>query len=95
VHADGSTLVLELAHAGVDEDGFDHWAVMTEVDFVAGDHIEIAVMPQMSCVEFPLAGWKAVEGEQATRLDFQRERCEHADDRGTELRADDATGGGA
>jgi len=60
VHADGSSLILELAHAGVDDEGYDRWAVMTRVDFVAGDHIEIDVMPQMCCIEFPLEEWREV-----------------------------------
>jgi hypothetical protein len=61
VHADGTVLPIELAHAGVDDDGFERWAVMTDVDFAGGDHVQIDVMPQMCCIEFPLAGWKAVE----------------------------------
>jgi hypothetical protein len=60
VHADGSDLHLELAHAGLDDEGYDRWAVMTPVDFEAGDHIEIDEMPQMCCIEFPMAGWRAV-----------------------------------
>jgi 2,4-dienoyl-CoA reductase-like NADH-dependent reductase (Old Yellow Enzyme family) len=60
VHADGSNLFLELAHAGVDDEGYDRWAVLTPVDFQAGDHIEIEVMPQMCCIEFPLEEWREV-----------------------------------
>lgn len=60
VHADGSTLVLELAEAGVDEEGYTRWTVLTPVDFEAGDHIEIGVMPQMCCIEFPLENWREV-----------------------------------
>jgi hypothetical protein len=60
VHADGSTLLLELAHAGVDDEGYERWAVLTPVDFEAGDHIEIDVMPQMCCIEFPLEEWREV-----------------------------------
>lgn len=60
VHADGSSVFLELAHAGVDDEGYDRWAVMTKVDFVGGDHIEIAEMPQMCCIEFPMKDWREV-----------------------------------
>lgn len=60
VHADGSTLLLELAEAGVDEEGYTRWTVLTPVDFEAGDHIEIGVMPQMCCIEFPLENWREV-----------------------------------
>jgi hypothetical protein len=60
VHADGSNLYLELAHAGVDEDGYDRWSSMTPVDFEGGDHIEIDVMPQMCCIEFPMPDWREV-----------------------------------
>jgi len=45
---------------GVDDEGYDHWAVLTAVDFVAGDHIEIDEMPQMCCIEFPLEQWREV-----------------------------------
>jgi hypothetical protein len=54
IHADGTFLPLELAHAGIDPEGFDRWAVLTPVDFRAGDNIEIDEMPQMCCIEFPL-----------------------------------------
>lgn len=60
VHADGSSLILELAHAGVDDEGYERWAVLTPVDFAGGDHIEIDVMPQMCCIEFPLQEWREV-----------------------------------
>ena len=60
VHADGSSTILELAHAGVDDEGYERWAVMTHVDFTAGDHIEIETMPQMCCIEFPLEEWSDV-----------------------------------
>lgn len=58
--ADGSQLLLELAHAGIDEEGYEHWSVLTEVDFQAGDHVEVGNIPQMCCIEFPLHGWKEV-----------------------------------
>ena len=54
VRADGSSLILELAHAGVDPEGYDRWAVLTPVDFTAGDNIEIDHMPEMCCIEFPM-----------------------------------------
>ena len=60
VHADGTSLILELAHGGVDDEGFDHWTVLTPVDFSAGDHIEIDEMPQMCCIEVPLEQWREV-----------------------------------
>lgn len=56
--ADGSEIALELAHVKVDDEGYDIWAVLTEVDFQAGDHIQIGDIPQMCCIEFPLKGWK-------------------------------------
>jgi hypothetical protein len=58
VRGDGSEVILELALTGVDEEGYEHWAVATPVDFQAGDHVEIGVMPQMCCIEFPLEGWR-------------------------------------
>jgi hypothetical protein len=60
VHADGSYVVLELAHAGVDDEGYDRWTVLTAVDFQGGDHIEIENMPQMCCIEFPMEDWSEV-----------------------------------
>lgn len=57
VHADGSSVVLELADAGIDDEGYNRWAVLTHVNFGAGDHIEIGHMPQMCCIEFPLDEW--------------------------------------
>jgi hypothetical protein len=60
VHPDGSCLYLELAHAGVDDEGYDRWTVLTPIDFVAGDHVEIDEMPQMCCIEFPLEEWREV-----------------------------------
>jgi hypothetical protein len=58
IRMDGSELVLELAANGVDEEGYEHWAVATPIDIAAGDHVEIEVMPQMCCIEFPLEGWR-------------------------------------
>jgi hypothetical protein len=34
--------------------------VLTPVDFQAGDHVEIDVMPQMCCIEFPLENWREI-----------------------------------
>lgn len=60
VRADGSCVLLELADAGIDDEGYNRWAVLTPVDFRAGDHVEIGVMPQMSCIEFPLENWREI-----------------------------------
>lgn len=60
MHADGSSVLLELAEAGVDEEGYVRWTVCTPVDFEAGDHVQIGVMPQMCCIEFPLENWREV-----------------------------------
>ena len=60
VHADGSSVLLELAEAGLDEQGYTRWTVLTPVDFRAGDNVQIGVMPQMCCIEFPLANWREV-----------------------------------
>ena len=60
MHADGSSVLLELAEAGVDREGYTRWTVLTPVDFAAGDHVEIGVMPQMCCIEFPLQNWRDV-----------------------------------
>lgn len=60
VHADGTRIVLELADAGVDDEGYNRWSVMTPVDFQHGDHIEIEVMPKMCCIEFPLEDFQEV-----------------------------------
>ena len=58
VHADGTSIVLELASVGIDHEGYERWSVLTPVDFQAGDHVEIGVMPQMCCIEFPLEEWR-------------------------------------
>jgi hypothetical protein len=60
VHSDGSCVLLELAEAGVDDEGYARWAVLTPIDFQAGDHVEIGVMPQMCCIEFPLENWREI-----------------------------------
>lgn len=60
VHADGTSVVLELSDAGIDEEGYNRWAVLTAVDFQAGDRVEIGVMPQMCCIEFPLEDWREI-----------------------------------
>ena len=60
VHANGTVVLLELAEAGVDEEGYSRWTVLTPVDFEAGDHVQIGVMPQMCCIEFPLENWREV-----------------------------------
>lgn len=60
VRRDGTSVVLELADAGIDADGYERWAVLTPIDFQAGDHVEIGVMPQMCCIEFPLEEWREI-----------------------------------
>jgi hypothetical protein len=60
VHADGTSVILELAHSGVDAEGYDRWSVATPVDFAAGDNIQVDDMPEMCCIEFPLQNWSAV-----------------------------------
>jgi hypothetical protein len=60
VHADGTSVLLELADAGLDDEGYNRWSVLTPVNFQAGDHVEIDVMPQMCCIEFPLEDWREI-----------------------------------
>jgi hypothetical protein len=51
VHRDGTETPCTLTYLGQDE-GVDGWRINEPVDLAAGDHIEVAVCPARSAIEF-------------------------------------------
>ena len=54
--ASGATMPLELAYKGRDEEGIDVWTVATAVDWLAGDVIQVELLPGRTTIEGEFGG---------------------------------------